>query len=212
MKARPSKKRAYHHGDLRRALVDATLAMVEETGPRGFSLREVARRAGVSHAAPYRHFADRDALLAAVAEDGFQKLTQSIRRAMDAAPDIVSAFRESGLAYIAFAEAHPAYYKIMFSDAVPIDPLELGKSEPRFATVQRAARDAFQTLFDGVIGCQAAGWIRPGDPKDAAMVAWTMCHGLSLLVIDGHLPERAIAVTFEAMCFGLMVQPAPPQG
>jgi len=207
MKPHRARKRSYHHGDLRRVLVDATLAMVDETGPRGFSLREVARRAGVSHAAPYRHFADRDALLAAVAEDGFRKLAQAIRSAMDAAPDIVAAFRESGLAYIAFAQAHPAYYRIMFSDAVPVDPLELGQTVPRFASVQAAARDTFQALFDGLTGCQAAGCIRPGDPKDAAMVAWTMCHGLSLLVIDGHLPQRAIPVTFEAMCFGMMVHP-----
>lgn len=180
---RPSSRRkgAYHHGDLPGALRAAALTLIEEQGPRGFTLREVARRAGVSHAAPYRHFADRDALLSAIAEEGFGLLDAAMHEAMDRIDDPGDAMRRAGCAYVEFAVAHPAHYRIMFGDALPADCQGEGAS---------AAGDAaFQTLIDGITACQEAGVIGGGDPMPYAVAAWSSVHGLALLLIDGRLDD-----------------------
>src|SRR5277367_6509136 len=103
----------YHHGNLKKALLQAALELTAETGPRGFTLREAARRAGVSHNAPYRHFRDRDALLAAVATEGFDRLTHAMARgALKAGP--LNRLRRSGLAYVDFALRWPQHFAAMF--------------------------------------------------------------------------------------------------
>src|SRR5271154_2770181 len=104
----------YHHGDLKRALTDAALALVREKGPKGFSLSEAARRAGVSVAAPYRHFADKAELLAAVAEEGFIQLHEALSAAGAAAPNPKNRVIQLGRAYVGWAVAHPDYYQSMF--------------------------------------------------------------------------------------------------
>ncbi len=195
---RPSpraRKRAYHHGDLPGALRAAALALIEEQGPRGFTLREVARRAGVSHAAPYRHFADRDALLSAIAEEGFGLLDAAMHQAMTGFDDPGQAMRHSGRAYVEFALAHPAHYRIMFGDALPADC--------QSASAGAAGDAAFQTLIDGITACQAAGLIPPGDPMPYAVAAWSSVHGLSLLLIDGRLddPDHALPALITGLSF-----------
>src|SRR4051794_27635084 len=109
----------YHHGDLQRALVDAAVALLAEGGAAAVTLREVARRAGVTHAAPYRHFADKAALLAAVAEEGFRALHDAVARAGAEAPDDpLARLAASGQAYLRFAMSHPAHYRVMFGPDV----------------------------------------------------------------------------------------------
>src|SRR5271166_2897161 len=105
--------RPYHHGNLKQALIDAAVALVAEVGPRGFTLREAARRAGVSHNAPYRHFRDRDDLLATVATDGFDRLTRAMAGAGPKASPI-NRLRRSGIAYVDFALRWPQHFAVMF--------------------------------------------------------------------------------------------------
>ena len=108
-----AEKIAYHHGDLRAALIEAALATIDDTGPRGLTIREVARRAGVSHAAPYRHFTDKNELILAVVERGFELLDRAMEQARKAAgADPLEQFAASGEAYLDFAMEYPAYYRV----------------------------------------------------------------------------------------------------
>ena len=107
-------KPRYHHGDLRRALIDASLALIAEEGFSALTLREVARRAGVTHAAPYRHFADKEALLAAVAEEGFRAMASDMRERMDKETSPTERLLACGVAYVLFAVRHPSHFRVMF--------------------------------------------------------------------------------------------------
>src|SRR5262245_27883850 len=111
---KPKKKRAYHHGDLSRALVDAALLRIEKDGPEAFTLRDAARAAGVTHAAAYRHFADKNALVAAIAVEGSQALTAEMRAADGEHPAAVERLRAIGRAYVRFALRWPARFRVMF--------------------------------------------------------------------------------------------------
>src|SRR5579871_2133171 len=108
-----SRARPYHHGNLKQALLGAALELIAETGPRGFTLREAARRAGVSHNAPYRHFRDRDELLAAVATEGFDRLTKAMAGAARKVRPL-DRLRRSGIAYVDFALRWPQHFAVMF--------------------------------------------------------------------------------------------------
>jgi AcrR family transcriptional regulator len=170
----------YHHGDLRRALVETALAMVTEEGAWNFTLREVARRAGVSHAAPYNHFEDKSALLAEVAALGFQSLGQTMEAAARAQPRSArQAFASIGAAYVRFGVEHPAHYRLMFG-------AELAE-QARHPTLQ-AASDATFAILTGVLERgQAAGQVRRGTVRDQALAAWSLVHGLATLLIDQRL-------------------------
>src|SRR6266498_3257174 len=104
----------YHHGNLREALLDSAIRLIAEVGPAGFTLRELARRAGVSHNAPYRHFRDRDALMAAVATEGFRELKQAMLRSTENGSSALDRLKSAGLAYIAFALRRPEHFTVMF--------------------------------------------------------------------------------------------------
>jgi len=174
----------YHHGNLRRALLDAALALVEREGADALTLRAAARRAGVSQAAPYRHFRDKEALLAAVAEEGFRAMTEAMRQA--AAPhagDPLGRLRACGLAYVEFATGHPAHFRVMFG-RVAADR----SAHPRLI---EAAAEAFGLLVGGIRDCQNAGVVRNGDPEELALCAWSATHGLSALAVDGQLDKSA---------------------
>src|ERR1019366_6436245 len=103
------KRRPYHHGSLKQALLDACLALIRKSGPGGFTLREVARMAGVSHNAPYRHFRDKEELLAALAAEGFHRLTEAMVKAGEPAPSALDRFRRSGRGYVEFALRYPQH-------------------------------------------------------------------------------------------------------
>ncbi len=177
--ARP--RRPYHHGNLREAILQAALKLVETVGPGGLTLRATARLAGVSQAAPYRHFASKEALLAAVAEEGFRALTAMQRDSAGHKSDAIEAFQALGLAYIAFAATHPSHFRVMFAPEVA-DRM----AYPALAT---AAAEAFGLLVDAIAECQRAGKVKEGDPKELALAAWSVVHGLSALVVNRQLSE-----------------------
>src|SRR6476660_2547690 len=136
--------RGYHHGNLKEALVNAALALIAEKGAAGFTFADAARSAGVSAAAPYRHFRDRDALLADVAREGFQRFEAMLSTGWaNGKPDAVTAFNNIGRAYLAFARAEPAYYAAMFESGLPpdINP-ELRAAGDKAFGVLRTAADA----------------------------------------------------------------------
>ena len=171
---------AYHHGNLRPALVEAATALLEERGALGVTLRGAARRAGVSQTAPYRHFPDKEALLAAVAEGGFRRLGEAMTRA--ARPHRANparALEAMAIAVVRFAAHHGAHYRLMCGPAVR------GRNHPG---LREAALAAWRLLTVTVTECQRAGWIRPGDPAALAFVLWSLVHGLSTLLVDEQIP------------------------
>jgi len=171
---------AYHHGNLRAALVEAATALLEDGGPLGVTLRGAARRVGVSQTAPYRHFPDKGALLAAVAEQGFRRLGAAMARA--ARPhgaDPVGALEAMAIALVHFADRHGAHYRLMSGPAVR------GRDHP---ALREAALAAWGLLTTTVTACQRAGRIRAGDPAAFAFVLWSLVHGLSTLLVDEQIP------------------------
>lgn len=171
--------RPYHHGNLRTALLNAAVELIAESGPEAFTLREAARRAGVSHNAPYRHFRDKADLLAAVAAEGFERLTASMRGAMRRGTNPAERFRLCGEGYVRFAQKYPQHLRVMF---------DLPVSEKAPAAYGQPARQAFQTLVDGVLALQAEGLLPGGDAMAPALAAWSAVHGLAKLATSGHLP------------------------
>jgi AcrR family transcriptional regulator len=176
------RRKPYHHGNLRETLLKASIALIAEVGPAGFTLREVARRAGVSHNAPYRHFQDKDDLMAAVATEGFRELTQAMLDAVERQPEALERLKLSGLAYVAFALRRPEHFAVMFD--APVSKRE----HPESAA---AAEQAFGTLVSFVKRCQDEGRLPSGDPLKHALLAWSLVHGIAKLAITGRLPYQS---------------------
>lgn len=167
-------KSAYHHGDLRRAILDAALDILAKDGAGALTLREVARRLGVTSAAPYHHFADKEAILAAVAEEGFIELVAAMEPP-PAAKKPMAKLRAQGMGYVRFAVGHPAHYRVMFGRLVDI---------PKYPALHAAAEKAFGALFESIVSAQAVKAVRAGDPMEHALLAWSTVHGLAMLWID----------------------------
>ena len=171
----------YYGGDLRRDLLDAALATIAEEGPSAVSLRSLARRLGVSHAAPANHFPDKAALFTAIAVEGFTLLGQAMAGAVaELGPDAPAGqrFRAAGRAYTGFALAHPAHFAVMWQRDL------LHQDDPALA----AAGDAtFELLLGGVRDLQAGGWAPGADPQAVAYLAWSVVHGLASLWLGGSL-------------------------
>jgi AcrR family transcriptional regulator len=186
MPIRVARKRpdAYQHGDLRRALIQAGLKLLGEHGVAGLSLRAAAELAGVSHAAPYRHFRDKNALVAAIAEEGLKLLTRSMRAEIEACSsrEIFARLRAAGHGYVSFALAHPAYFRTMFGEKVWPD-----KNDPVKKALVAASQESLGLLRGLIDEGVRSGHLRAGDPDQIALAAWSMVHGLSLLIIDGQL-------------------------
>jgi AcrR family transcriptional regulator len=174
-------RRGYHHGNLREALLEAALSLIAESGPAGFTITEAARRAGVSPAAPYRHFRDADALLAEIALRGFERLAAALTTAWgDARPDPLTAFERMGRAYLAFARNEPAYYAAMFETRIAAD------DHPPLAA---AADRAFRVLRDSAE--QVTARLPKQDRPPSLMMAlhvWALSHGIASLFCR---PDRA---------------------
>ena len=206
----PGKRRpaTYHHGDLRRALVDAALPLLRKGGAEALTLRAVARAAGVSQSAPYRHFADRAALVAAVAEDGFRRLRERLIAAARAPARATGRTQQTArgglkaiaLAYVRFALEHPEEYRVMFG-------AEVAASPPAEASERQ---QVYALLRDGIAALQQGGLVRAGDAGTMALSAWSLVHGLAMLALDGQLPgpapraadEATLAAT-DLMMFGM---------
>ena len=167
----------YHHGDLRRALIDTALAMVTAEGAWSFTLREVARRTGVSHMAPYNHFEDKAALLAEVAALGFESLRQSLEAAARGQPRSArQAIAAIAAAYVRFGVEQPAHYRLMFG-------AELAE-KARYPVLQAASDATFAVLTGVLERGHASGQLRQGAVRDQALAAWSLVHGLTTLLID----------------------------
>jgi AcrR family transcriptional regulator len=175
-------KPPYHRVNLKQSLLDAALGLIAEVGPQTFTLREVARRAGVSHNAPYRHFRDKDDLLAAVAAQGFDRLSESMKKTMAKGRTAAERLNLAGRGYVQFALQSPQHLLVMFEGARPAEP------RPEYA---EPAQRAFQTLLDAIAAAQAEGVLPKGDPHPLAVVAWSGVHGLAKLAIGGQLPFTA---------------------
>ncbi|WP_293858837.1 TetR/AcrR family transcriptional regulator [uncultured Alsobacter sp.] len=156
--------------------MDAARRLLGERGAAGFSLADAAKIAGVSPAAPYRHFKDRDALLAEVAAEGFALFGQRLGEAMRSASDPVASFRAMGSAYLSFAREQPGLYTAMFSWCATPDDME---SSP--------ARDAFAMLIDGIAKALGGGNRTPEETRNLAVQVWALSHGLAMLAGSGQL-------------------------
>jgi AcrR family transcriptional regulator len=179
---RVRKKSAYHHGDLRRSLINAALRLIEEHGEAAVTLREVARMAGVSHQAPYRHFADRTALIAAVAEEGFRALHTEMVEKTGKAPDALAALRSLGVAYVLFAVEHRGHFRVMFG----ADAAAARKNSP---SLDAACEAVFGTLTRAIAGFKTVT-SDESDTLSLALTAWSLVHGLSSLLVEGQLERR----------------------
>ena len=188
----PGGRRGYHHGNLREALIKAALDLISTKGPAGFTFAEAARAAGVSPAAPYRHFRDRDALLADVALQGFDAFEKALRTAWDAGrPAPMPAFERLGRAYLEFARSQPAYFSAMFESGLPPDlNAELRAAGDKAFAVLRTAAEALVALL-------------PAGRRPPAMMmslhVWSMAHGIASLFGRGDSGRRSLPMSAEEL-------------
>lgn len=185
-------RRGYHHGNLREALIQAALDLIAQKGPAGFTFAEAARSAGVSSAAPYRHFRDRDALLADVARRGFEEFAAALESAWnDGRPNPFTAFENVGRAYLSFARAEPAYYSAMFEAGVPLDadPELREAGERAFGILRHAAETLLARL--------------PKEKRPPAMMVslhiWALSHGIASLFARGDSGGRRLPMEPEEL-------------
>ena len=167
------RERGYHHGNLREALVEAALQLIAERGPGGFAFVELARAAGVSAAAPYRHFRDRNALMAEVARRGYDRLAADLERGWNQGrPDPVAAIEACGQAYLAFARREPAYFAAMFDTTLGFD------SEPELRLAADAAFAVLRRAADAAVATATRN--RP-PAQMVALHLWSLAHGIASL-------------------------------
>jgi AcrR family transcriptional regulator len=172
-------KHGYHHGDLKNALIEEALRQTASHGAHSLSLREVARSAGVSHAASYRHFRGKEDLLAAIAEQGFVMLAHALHTAIEKHPDDpVAAFHASGVAYVAFGVEHPEYLQVMFGGVLS----DFGP----WPALQEAGQRAYHLLKGAVHAALQTGRIH-GDEDAIALASWSLVHGLTQLIVGGQI-------------------------
>ena len=177
--------RPYHHGDLENALIQAGVAILSREGMGALSLRRVARRVGVSHAAPYAHFADKQALLAAIATEGYRMLHDRIRAAVErCGAEPLRQLFEASWAYVEFALEEPEHFRITLSGVV-----EKQKDHPAYVEVSRRS---FDLVLGIVRGCQAEGVLSPGPPEVAAVGVWSLVHGLVSLLLEGQISHAIL--------------------
>lgn len=182
--------------DLRRRVLDASLALIDSVGLEAFSMREVARRAGVSHQAPYHYFADREAIMAAIVAEGFAQLREELLAAGAGIGDPHQRLTALGKAYLAFAMSQPAHFKLMFrSEWVDAE---------KHAQAGACAQDAFSVLNEVI--CTLTAGAPDEESRTLLLTAWSLAHGMATLAIEGKLdkfvePEigvaRAASVAFE---------------
>ena len=202
-------RRTYHHGDLKNALVDTALEQISRVGVRALSLRDVARRAGVSHTASYRHFSSKESLLAAIAEQGFRRLSAAMRAAtLPHADDPVAALQASGVAYVEFGVSCPEHLSVMFGVQI------VHENYPGLAD---ASKEAYALLTSIVHDGWQSGGLQGMDERTITLAAWSIVHGLAQLIAGGRLHakdkqlpaprELAFAVT-TLLHQGIAVEPA----
>lgn len=179
-----TQKVSYHHGDLRRCLMDAALKLVETQGVQGFTLREAARAANVSHNAPYRHFPSRTHLLVELAIEGQGFLLQAFQSAIKRTVDHRERLVRLGIAYLEFAISQAAYFRVMFSSEV---------NRHHTAELKEAQHATFQFFESELQASEVAGFLRKGTVKPSALVGWSALHGAAMLLLDGVFEGTDVA-------------------
>ena len=174
---------AFHHGDLEWAILEAASRLLEEHGPLGVGLRAASRLAGVSHTAPYRHFRNRESILAALATRGLTELGERMAAAAGARKDPREALQAIAETYVTLAAERPHRFRLMFGPEVA--------DKGRYPEVRAAGMRAYQVLIDTIAAGQRAGCVRAGDPTELALGHWAIVHGAASLMVDGLLAERA---------------------
>ncbi len=175
-----TKKKGYHHGNLRQSLIDVAVQIISERERAEFTLRELARQLGVTHAATYHHFRDKEDLLAAVAEEGYKTLGQYIRNARDNAPRRpFLQLRAMAASYVRFAVENPAYFRVMYGRRY--------QDSSRFPNASRVAHETDQIMDEVLQQGQREGIYKSGDHAELATTAWATIHGLAVLCINGHV-------------------------
>jgi AcrR family transcriptional regulator len=195
---RKKRKPAYHHGNLRAAIIECSLDLIQEKGIRALTLREIGNRLGVSRSAAYRHFADKAALLAAISEAGFVEFGDALEAAKlgAAAADFASRIEAMGIAYVRFANQHRAHFEVMFGE--PRQP-----GSPPSEAGARAFGILEQTIREG----QQRGEVRAGDSLLLARTVWALVHGTSTLRLDAERPGF-VQFSSEVLRTGLQESPA----
>jgi AcrR family transcriptional regulator len=171
------RSKPYHHGNLRESLLAAAVQLIAEVGPGGFILREVARRASVSHNAPYRHFRDKGELLAEVAAQGFRELNAALLEGATSESTPLGQLKRAGYAYIAFALRRPEHFTAMFDTPDP--------------ACRRVGIEAFATIVGVIDLCQREGQLPVGGTEYRALLAWSLVHGIARLAVANRLPFRS---------------------
>jgi AcrR family transcriptional regulator len=204
MTIRVARKRAdtYQHGDLRPALIQAGLKLLGEEGVQGLSLRAAAQLAGVSHAAPYRHFRDKSALVAAIAEEGFHLLTERMREELDGcgSSDTWVRLRAAAVGYVSFAIEHPAHFKTIFGSAHAGALSDTAAPE----SLRAAGKEAYGVLRELIAEGVRRSKMRSGDLEQLCLAAWALVHGLGMLIVDVNVAglrdkPSAVAETAETL-------------
>lgn len=176
-------RRGYHHGRLKDALIEAARNLVAERGPAGFTLSEAAKMVGVTAAAPYRHFADRNDLMSELARRGFETFSQRLEQAWDnGQPDAVSAFRRLGVAYLAFAREEPGLYSAMFGNVQALNAPTSGAAADRALAMIHYACAAVLRQY-GAPDTTA---------RDLALQVWAFSHGVAQLALSGHFTGHGV--------------------
>lgn len=178
-------KSQYHHGDLARALIDAAIQMIGELGSKALTLRGVAKKVGVSPAAPYRHFADKETLLAAVAEEGYMTLIAYMEKAL--AASLSSPLEKLvllGGAYVEFAQEHQAHFRVMFGPEI--------ENKPQYPDLQQATAYAFSLVVMTILEAQNKQEMKQAAAETIALAFWSMIHGFASLWIDGQIEKATL--------------------
>jgi AcrR family transcriptional regulator len=191
-------RRAYHHGDLKNALLNTALAQIAAHGARALSLREVAHATGVSHASTYRHFPNKESVLATIAEQGFRRLTDAMRAAArqhSGAP--LAMLQATGVAYVDFGVSCPHHLQVMFGDMIA--------NHDDYPTLLQASKEAYELLVSVVREGQQAGCICAQSERIVALAAWSQVHGLALLIASGRIrSEGAERIEHKALAVSVI--------
>ena len=175
----------YHHGDLKNALIQAGIDILSEQGLNALSLRKVAQRAGVSHSAPYAHFTDKQALIAAISTEGYRKLYDCLAAAVEQyRHDPLRQLIEAAWAYVQFALREPAHFKITLSGVV-----EKAQEYPAFVEM---TEKAFALVVELTQACQQAGILKPGPPNQMAVCVWSTVHGFTSLILEEQISSSLV--------------------
>ena len=178
------KEKNYHHGNLKKAVITRALEIISQKGIDGLSLREVARALGTSHAAPYRHFKDKNELLAAIAEDGLQRMLAQMKGKFRN-KNAIQKLREIGAVYVQFGAKNPYQFRVMFARELANRAL--------YPALQQASRNTMKMLEEVVKEGQNSKLIIPGNSRDIAVMLWSSVHGVTELFINNQMPKNYTA-------------------